>query len=96
MIKRLAQSIREYKLPSVLTVIFIMGEAIIECFIPFLTANLVNSLKVGAEMSMVLRSGAGLVVAVLLLLQVPRHLPVLLKIFAVTYSIKSKISPSII
>ena len=42
MIKTLAKSIREYKLPSILTLIFIMGEVIIEVIIPFITADLVN------------------------------------------------------
>ena len=37
MIKTLAKSIREYKLPSILTLIFIMGEVIIEVLIPSIT-----------------------------------------------------------
>ena len=37
MIKTLAKSIREYKLPSILTLIFIMGEVVIEVLIPFFT-----------------------------------------------------------
>lgn len=61
MIKRLAGCVREYKLPAILTVVFIIGEALIECFIPFLTANLVNSLETGGDLSSVLGSGAVLV-----------------------------------
>ena len=62
MIKTLAKSIRENKLPSILTLVFIMGEVLIEAFIPFITANLVNSVeaasKVGSEgMGDVLKSG---------------------------------------
>ena len=45
MIKTLAKSIREYKLPSILTLIFIMGEVFIEAYIPFITADLVNNIK---------------------------------------------------
>ena len=45
MIKTLAKSIREYKLPSILTLIFIMGEVLIEAYIPFITADLVNDIK---------------------------------------------------
>ena len=45
MIKTLAKSIREYKLPSILTLIFIMGEVIIEVLIPFITADLINDIK---------------------------------------------------
>ena len=43
MLKKLAGCVREYKKPSILTLIFIVGEVIIECIIPFLTADLVNS-----------------------------------------------------
>lgn len=57
MIKRLAKCIREYKLPTILTLIFIVGEAVIETFIPFITANLVNNIKAGAEMSYILETG---------------------------------------
>lgn len=57
MIERLAASIREYKKPSILTLIFIIGEVIIECFIPFITANLVNQIKVGIELNQILKTG---------------------------------------
>ena len=62
MIKRLLGCVREYKLPSILTLIFIIGEVIIEVFIPFITADLVNSIKAGAEMRELLLTGALLVV----------------------------------
>lgn len=45
MIKTLAKSIREYKLPSILTLIFIMGEVLLEVYIPTITADLVNLIK---------------------------------------------------
>jgi len=57
MIKTLAKSIREYKLPSILTLIFIMGEVIIEVLIPFITADLVNSIKDKAPIVSVVRTG---------------------------------------
>ncbi len=57
MIKRLMQCIREYKKPTVLTLIFIVGEAIIETLIPFITANLMNQIKGGIEMQMILKTG---------------------------------------
>ncbi len=57
MIKTLAKSIREYKLPSILTLIFIMGEVIIEVIIPFITANLVNDIKAGAPIESVIQTG---------------------------------------
>lgn len=45
MIKRLAKSVREYKKPTILTLVFIVAEVIIEVLIPFITANLVNIIK---------------------------------------------------
>lgn len=57
MIKRLAKCIREYKLPTILTLVFIIGETVIETLIPFTTANLVNNIKAGAEMSYILEMG---------------------------------------
>ena len=62
MFKRLAQCVREYKLPTVLTLIFIVAEAIIETSIPFITANLVNAVKNGADMTQILQTGALLAV----------------------------------
>ena len=61
MIKTLAKSIREYKLPSILTVIFIIGEVVIEAVIPFITAALVNNIKRGVPISEVIKTGLFLV-----------------------------------
>ncbi len=61
MFKRLAACVREYKKPTVLTLIFIVGEAVIETFIPFITADMVNNIKAGVEMSEVLKTGLLLV-----------------------------------
>lgn len=58
MIKKLAKSLREYKTPSILTFIFIMFEAVIECIIPFITAELINRIENGAEMADILKTGA--------------------------------------
>ena len=66
MLKRLAKCVREYKPPALLTLLFIVGEAVIEALIPFTTANLVNEIKAGVDMSEVLRLGAVLVVMALL------------------------------
>ncbi len=57
MLKRLAKCVREYKLPSILTLIFILGEAVIETAIPFITAGLVNGIKNGIEMGEILKTG---------------------------------------
>ena len=57
MYKRLLKCVREFKLPTILTLIFIIGESVIETFIPFITADLVNRIKAGIDMSMLLRQG---------------------------------------
>ncbi len=49
MLKRLAGSIREYKRATILTPVLITGEVIMECLIPFVTAELVNTIKYNAE-----------------------------------------------
>ena len=63
MIKRLAGCVREYKLPTFLTLVFIVCEAVIETLIPFITVELVNSLQneSGLEMSGILKTGLLLV-----------------------------------
>jgi len=61
MLKRLAACIREYKLPALLTFVFIVCEAVIETFIPFITANLVNQIEGGAALEVVFKTGALLV-----------------------------------
>lgn len=57
MIKQLFKSVREYKKPTFVTLFFIVCEVIIEVLIPFITANLVNEVKAGAEMGAVVRQG---------------------------------------
>ena len=54
MLKQLAGCVREYKRPTILTLIFIVGEAVIETIIPFITANLVNRIKAGASIESVM------------------------------------------
>ena len=61
MIKRLLASVREYKRPSILSFAFIVGEVIIECLIPFITADLVNRLKGNIDMKSLLLTGTLLV-----------------------------------
>ena len=66
MLKKLASCVREYKTPTVFTLIFIVGEVIIECFIPFITARLVNNIKSGVAISELLKTGGVLFVLALL------------------------------
>ena len=62
MLKRLASCVREYKRATFLTLIFIVVEAIIEALIPFITANLINAIKAGTAISVVIRTGILLVI----------------------------------
>ncbi len=64
--KRLIQCVREYKKPTILTLVFIVGEAIIEVFIPFITADLVNRIKNGVDMSYIVKAGILLAVMAVL------------------------------
>ena len=61
MIHRFMGCIREYKKPTILTLLCMVGEVAIEVLIPFFTANLVNEIKGGAELSGVVRVGLGLI-----------------------------------
>ena len=61
MIKTFIKSIREFKTPTILTLLFIIGEVFIEVLIPFRTAALVNGVKDGMPMSELLRLGLILV-----------------------------------
>ena len=50
MIKQLAKSVREYKRPSLITLFLMIGEAVIECAIPYITATfLINYLSEAAQ-----------------------------------------------
>ena len=62
MIRKLARSIREYKKYAILTLIFMVLEASIECAIPFITAALVNKIKAGAEVAEICKIGVVLVI----------------------------------
>ncbi len=68
MFKKIIGSVREFKLPTVLTLIFIVGEAIIETFIPFLTADLVNRFTASGELDMpvLLKTGTLLILMAML------------------------------
>ncbi len=61
MLKKLLSCVREYKLPTILTLIFIVLEAVIETFIPFLTANLVDDIRLKSDVSHVITIGLILV-----------------------------------
>lgn len=62
MLKELMKCIREYKKASVLTPILVSMEVVMECIMPFITANLVNQIKAGCELDVILKYGAVLVI----------------------------------
>ncbi len=57
MLKRLLACLREYKVTTILTMIFMLGEAVLETCLPFMTANLVNQIQTQAAINDVLRTG---------------------------------------
>lgn len=63
---RLLKCLREYKKPTVLTLIFIIGEAVIETLIPFITANLINGIQAGIGMNQVAVLGIILILMAML------------------------------
>ncbi len=62
MIKLLAKSIREYKKASLITPLLVSLEVVMECVIPFVIAELVNQIKAGCELDVIVRYGLVLTV----------------------------------
>ena len=65
-IKRLAGCIREYKLQSILSPIFISLEVLIEVLIPFTTAGLIDSIESKSELSVIAVYGGRLILLAVL------------------------------
>ena len=57
MIPKLLRSLRQYKKDTILGLVFIIGEVILEVLIPFITSPMVNSIEAGAHMNDILKSG---------------------------------------
>ena len=53
----LIKSIREFKKPSILAPAYVSMEVVIECIIPFITAQLVNQIKAGCSIDVILKYG---------------------------------------
>ncbi len=66
MLKTMTKCIREYKTPTILTILFIIGEVVIEVIIPFITADLINAINRGVVMSEILKTGGLLLVMALI------------------------------
>lgn len=61
-IRVLKKSIREYKKDSILTPILVAFEALVECIIPLMVANLVNKMQNGCDLSVILKYGVILII----------------------------------
>jgi len=57
MFKRLLNSIGEYKRITIITPLLMVGEVTIECLIPFIIADLINQIKSGCELSVIVSRG---------------------------------------
>ena len=66
MLKEISKSIREYKKPAIATPILVSLEVVIECIIPYLVARLVNEIKSGCELSVIIRYGVILIIMAVL------------------------------
>ncbi|MBQ9793195.1 MAG: ABC transporter ATP-binding protein [Clostridia bacterium] len=67
MIKKLAKSVREFKVPSILTAVFVSIEVVLEVLIPYFTADLINSVY-ASNMAGILKTGIILVLMALVAL----------------------------
>lgn len=61
MIKKLAASIREYKLQTILSPLCMLGEAVMETLIPFIGAKLIESIQQGCDIRTIVNYGVVLV-----------------------------------
>ncbi len=65
MLKRLLRCIGEFKKPAILTPLFMVGEVAIDCLIPFMIANLINQIKAGCEIGVIVKHGVILLIMAL-------------------------------
>lgn len=61
MIKTLVSSVRDYRLPSIATPILVLCEVACEMAIPFVTANLIDTIKDGAQIAQIMPTAGVLV-----------------------------------
>ena len=57
MIFKLLKSVRQYTKHSILSLVFIIGEVVLEVVIPFITADMVNKIQGGVDMNTILKMG---------------------------------------
>ncbi len=67
MLKRLSQCVKEYKKYVIFTLIFIIGEVIIDCYLPFIAARVINKLEANiVDMNYIVKIGLFLVLLAVL------------------------------
>lgn len=66
MIRELTKSIREYKKYAIATPVLVSLEVVMECIIPFLIAALVNEIKDGCQLSVIVKYGVILIIMAVL------------------------------
>ena len=49
-VKTILKSLREFKMPTILTLVFIIGEVFLEVLIPFITARTIDDINAGASL----------------------------------------------
>ena len=62
MLRRLARCIGQYKVFAVVTPLLMLGEAAIECLMPFIIANLINDINAGCDMDKIVKNGVVLLI----------------------------------
>ena len=62
MLRRLARCIGQYRVFAVVTPLLMLGEAAIECLMPFIIANLINDINAGCDMEKIVKNGVVLLI----------------------------------
>ncbi|MBR2294260.1 MAG: ABC transporter ATP-binding protein [Clostridiales bacterium] len=65
-VKTILRSVRDAKKPTLMTLVFILGEVFLEVLIPFITSQLVNDINAGAEISNIVKTGGLMLLAAIL------------------------------
>ena len=66
MIGKILRSLRQYKLQTLLTLIFIIGEVILEVLIPYITSDMVNGIKNSVPLQDTMRTGGIMALAAII------------------------------
>ena len=66
MIGKILRSLRQYKYQTLLTLIFIIGEVILEVLIPYITSDMVNGIKNSVPLEATMRTGGIMALAAII------------------------------